>query len=63
MINPEIKDIGRAVIYVGNRYEGGKPEPGIITSISLHFVFVLYGADRFSKATLRGDLEWSSVHD
>lgn len=60
MIDPAVEDVGRAVIYIGNRYPGGKPESGIITSLSEHYVFVRYGADVFSKATQRADLEWSN---
>lgn len=59
MIEPTNEDIGRAVVYTGNRFEGGKIEQGIITSIGTHYVFVRYGADVTSKATMRSDLEWS----
>lgn len=59
MIEPVIEDIGRSVVYIGNRYEGGSTEQGVITSISPHYVFVRYGADVTSKATMRSDLEWS----
>ncbi len=58
MIEPTEHDIGRAVVYTGNRYPGGKLEQGIITSYHDHAVFVRYGADKGSKATARADLEW-----
>jgi len=61
MIEPSNKDIGRAVNYVGNRYEGGEIERGIITAVSEHYVFVRYGADSHSKSTLRDDLEWADL--
>jgi hypothetical protein len=59
MIEPTQSDIGRAVVYTGKRYPGGKLEHGIITSFHDHAVFVRYGADTHSKATLRADLEWA----
>ena len=34
MIEPTTNDIGRAVIYTGNRYPGGKLEEGVITSFN-----------------------------
>jgi len=46
MIEPTEDDIGRAVVYTGNRYPGGKLEQGIITSYHDHAVFVRYGADK-----------------
>ena len=58
MIEPTKDDIGRAVIYTGNRYPGGKSEEGVITSFNDHAVFVRYGADKHSKGTSRADLEW-----
>jgi hypothetical protein len=61
MINPTDNDIGRSVIYTGNRYIGGQPEAGVITSFNTVAVFVRYGADRHSKATSRADLEWESA--
>jgi hypothetical protein len=59
MIYPEEDDIGRAVVYTGNRYPGGKLEEGVITSFTDHSVFVRYGADKYSKGTSRADLEWT----
>lgn len=59
MIDPTDKDIGRAVIYTGNRYPGGKIEEGVITSFNTHAVFVRYGSDTHSKGTSRQDLEWA----
>lgn len=61
MIHPTDTDIGRHVVYTGNRYPGGKPEVGEITSINKHSVFVRYGNDTHSKATGRKDLEWLSI--
>ncbi len=60
MIEPVANDIGRKVIYTGNRYPGGKPEEGVITSFNHWQVFVRYGADFGSKATSPSDLEWVS---
>jgi len=58
MINPDERDIGRKVIYTGNRYSGGQIEEGVITSYNAAAVFVRYGSDQHSKATSREDLEW-----
>jgi hypothetical protein len=58
MIDPTSTDIGRKVIYTGNRYPGGRPEEGVITSYNNHAVFVRYGAEYGAKATSREDLEW-----
>jgi hypothetical protein len=58
MIEPTEQDIGRAVVYTGNRYPGGKLEEGVITSFNDYRVFVRYGADLHSKATSRADLDW-----
>jgi hypothetical protein len=58
MIEPTEDDIGRAVVYTGNRYPGGKLEEGVITSFNDYAVFVRYGADTASKSTQRADLEW-----
>ena len=63
MINPTNNDIGRAVVYTGNRYPGGKLEEGVITSFSDHCVFVRYGADKHGKATSRADLEWVTKNE
>jgi hypothetical protein len=60
MIEPTEHDIGRAVVYTGNRrYPGGQLEQGVITSFHDYAVFVRYGADTYSKATSRADLEWA----
>ena len=58
MIEPTEADIGRKVVYTGNRYPGGKLEEGVVTSFNSRSVFVRYGADVGSKATSRQDLEW-----
>src|SRR5262249_33468309 len=60
MINPQQSDIGRKVLYTGNRYPGGKIEEGVINSFNLVTVFVRYGADTHSKGTNREDLEWAT---
>lgn len=49
------ENIGRGVVY---RPGFGEPEAGVITSVGEANVFVRYGADRGSKATRPGDLEW-----
>jgi hypothetical protein len=59
MIEPTEADIGRAVVYTGNRYPGGKLEEGVITSFNDSAVFVLYRGDLRAKATSHEDLEWS----
>jgi len=58
MINPKPEDVGRKVVYTGNRYPGGELEEGVITSYNDHVVFVRYGADVGTKGTSREDLEW-----
>lgn len=58
MIEPTKEDIGRKVIYTGNRYRGGKPEEGVITSFNDWGVFVRYGSNNNSQSTSREDLEW-----
>ena len=58
MIEPTEEDIGRSVVYTGNRYPGGKLEEGVITSFHDHAVFVRYCSDKHSKATSRADLDW-----
>ena len=60
MIEPTKDDIGRAVVYTGNRYPGGKLEDGVITSFNDHSVFVCYRDSNTSKATSRADLEWTA---
>lgn len=58
MINPTENDIGREVIYTGNRYPGGKPEEGVITRFNDLSVFVRYRGKQCSVATSRQDLIW-----
>ena len=58
MIEPTEDDIGRAVLYTGNRYPGGKLKEGFITSFNDYRVFVRYGANKHSKGTARIDLDW-----
>ena len=59
MIEPAAADVGRAVIYTGNLYPGGKVEEGVITSFNHWQVFVRYRGDTHAKATSREDLEWA----
>ena len=61
MIEPTEADIGRAVIYTGNRYPGGKAERGVIVAFSDYGVFVRYGASHHAKSTMREDLEWDDA--
>jgi hypothetical protein len=61
MIEPVEADIGRTVLYTGNRYVGGKPERGVITGFNHWTVFVRYGDERYAKATNRADLEWANA--
>lgn len=58
MIHPTEKEIGRKVLYTGNVMWGNPKEPGVITSVSEHFVFVRYGDNVHGQATKRVDLEW-----
>lgn len=58
MINPNRKDVGRAVLYTGNRYPGGKLERGVITSWNDTAIFVRYDGKIHTQATHRSDLEW-----
>ena len=60
MTEPTKGDIGRSVVYTGNRYPGGKLEDGVITSFNALTVFVRYGKNSISQATARADLEWLS---
>ena len=61
MIEPTDADIGRKVIYTGNRYPGGKAEIGVINGFNRDYVFVRYSVDIGAKATLREDLEWDDA--
>jgi hypothetical protein len=61
MIEPTEADIGRTVLYTGNRYVGGKTERGVITGFNHWTVFVRYGVERYAKATNRADLEWANM--
>ena len=61
MIEPTEHDIGRSVIYTGNRYPGGKTESGVITSFNDYCIFVRYDGERHSKGTSRQDLEWEAA--
>lgn len=62
MIEPTEADVGRRVVYTGNRYPGGKLEEGVITSFNKTCVFVRYSKNpnAGSQATSREDLEWLS---
>jgi hypothetical protein len=52
--------IGNAVVYLPSRahigVSGGQLEEGVITSVNDAYVFVRYGADKHSKATVAEDL-------
>lgn len=61
MIDPTEQDIGRKVVYTGNRYAGGKLEEGVITSFNNYGIFVRYGSQTTSQSTSREDLEWISA--
>lgn len=61
MIEPTDADIGRGVVYTGNRYVGGKPERGVITGFNHWVVFVRYGATPYAMGTSREDLEWDDA--
>jgi hypothetical protein len=52
------RDIGRRVIYMGDRTLPPLERIGEITSLNEHYVFVRYARDTTSKATRRDDLEW-----
>ena len=59
MIEPTEKDIGRAVVYQPGHWSNrDAQEQGIITSFNETMVFVRYGSNPQSKATLRWDLNW-----
>jgi len=58
VLNPTEADIGREVVYTGNRYPGGRLEYGVITSFNDSCVFVRYDGKRHTQATSREDLEW-----
>lgn len=60
MIEPTESDVGRLVVYTGNRYPGGKLEEGVIISFNAYNVFVIYRGDFRSKGTSRSDLEWAA---
>jgi hypothetical protein len=61
MIEPTEADIGRRVVYTGNRYVGGKLERGVMTGFNHWTVFVRYGDEKAAKATSREDLEWDDA--
>jgi hypothetical protein len=61
MIEPTEADIGRTVLYTGNRFVGGKTERGVITGFNHWTVFVRYGSDAHAMATSREDLEWENM--
>lgn len=47
--------VGRKVVY--RPYPSAPPEEGVVTSVNTAFVFVRYGDDVHSKATLAAQLE------
>lgn len=58
MIEPVEKDIGREVLYTGNRGRDQNAKIGTITSFDLHCVYVRYGQHTTSEGNRRQDLEW-----
>jgi hypothetical protein len=59
MIEPTLDDIGRRVVYIGNRFPGGQLEYGVIKLPTQFTVFVTYEGDNHAKGTRREDLEWA----
>lgn len=55
MVDPELKDVGRFVVYTDH---DGERRQGVITSFSAYYVFVRYGEEVLSKPTRREDLDW-----
>jgi len=56
-IGPTSDDIGRAVVYrTAPNFEA---EPGIISSVTEHYVFVRYCKSIRGVATAREDLDWA----
>lgn len=51
-------DIGRHVIYTGNRGWGGPDEVGCISSFNDTNIFVRYGFSKQGIACSPSDLEW-----
>lgn len=60
VITPTEDDIGRKVIYTGNRKWDGPDEEGVVTSFNDHSIFVRYGSKAHSEGTRREDLIWAS---
>jgi hypothetical protein len=59
MINPDLNDIGREVIYRARHLPpNAAGESGILTSFNDEFVFARYGKDTHSKGAKREDLHW-----
>lgn len=52
-----IDNVGREVLY--RPHEGAQEERGVVTSVSLMWVFVRYGSDSNSKATSPTRLEFA----
>jgi hypothetical protein len=59
MIDPKAEDVGRLVLYTGNRGWNGPEEEGVITSFNDSCVFVRYHGKLHAQGTSREDLEWS----
>jgi hypothetical protein len=57
IIKPSLEDVGRKVIY------RDKKEVGVITALTLEYIFVRYGSQQYSKATKREDLDWFGSAD
>lgn len=59
MIEPTESDVGRRVVY-RPRFAGAVSEEGVVTSFNERYVFVRYGTQSTSAATLREELEWTN---
>ena len=55
-------DVGRGVIYTGNRGWNGPDEAGVISSFNDANVFVRYDGKRQAQATSPADLEWEAAN-
>lgn len=59
MIEPTEGDLGRRVIY-RPRHTTAWWEEGVVTSFNERYVFVRYGTQTTSMATLCEELEWTN---
>jgi hypothetical protein len=59
-LDEAIAAIDQTVIYTP--YGGGRPQAGVITEVRSRWVFVRYGSEQTSKATMPQDLRlWVGV--